>query len=265
MKTIDIDIMSLAIVYSLLILPVIIFIFYRIRLIKTTVIAMIRMTVQLALVGLYLKYLFDINNLWLNILWIGIMIIVANFNILNNVGLNKKMFFFLTLTGIVLSTVFTASIFVFLAVRPQPFYDARYLIPISGMILGNCLRGNIISLERFYSTIKKNEKEYNTYLQLGATLHEACNPYFRQALIAAIGPSLSTMATIGIVSLPGMMTGQILGGSSPTVAIKYQIAVMIAIICSTTLSAFLNIILSIHSAFNEYHVLKPDVFNSSRE
>lgn len=264
MKTIDIDLISLIIVYSLMILPVLIFIFYRIKLIKTTVIAMIRMTLQLAFVGLYLKYLFDLNNLWLNILWICIMIIIANSNVLNNAGLNKRKFFFLTLTGIVLSTVFTASIFVFIAVRPQPFYDARYLIPISGMILGNCLRGNIISLERFYSSIKKDEREYNTYLQLGATLFEACNPYFRRALVAAIAPSLSTMATIGIVSLPGMMTGQILGGSSPTVAIKYQIAIMVAIICSTTLSAFLNIVLSMSTAFNEYHVLKPDVFTPSK-
>jgi putative ABC transport system permease protein len=264
MGTIDIDIIGLIIVYSLMILPVLIFIFYRIRLLKTTIISVTRMTVQLALVGLYLKYLFDLNSLWLNILWICIMIIIANSNVLSNTGLNKKKFFFLTLSGIAFSTVFTVVIFVFLAVRPQPFYDARYLIPIAGIILGNCLRGNIISLERFYSSIKKNEKEYNTYLQLGATLHEAYGPYFRQALTAAIAPSLSTMATIGLVSLPGMMTGQILGGSSPMVAIKYQIAVMTAIICSTTLSAFLNITLSVNSAFNEYHVLKPDVFEPSK-
>ncbi len=261
MKNIDLSIIHLSIIYMLLIFPLLIFIIFRINLLKKTAISVVRMSIQLALVGIYLKFIFDLNSLWVNVLWIGIMITVANFNILDSAGLNKKKFFSLTLIGISISTLLTTSIIVFVALQPQPFYDARYFIPISGMILGNCMRSNVISLERFYSTIKKNEKEFFTYLQLGASLDEACAPYFRQALVAALMPALSVMATMGIVSLPGMMTGQILGGASPLVAIKYQIAIMIAIFSSVTLSSTLNIIISKRSTFNDYHILRNDVFS----
>ena len=75
---------------------------------------------------------------------------------------------------------------ILIAIRPEPLYDARYIIPITGMILGNCLRSNVLSLERFYSSIRKNQQEFTTYLLLGATLHEAIRPYLRNALKSAV-------------------------------------------------------------------------------
>jgi putative ABC transport system permease protein len=129
-----------------------------------------------------------------------------------------------------------------------------------GMILGNCMRGNILALERFYSSIRRNEKEFITYLLMGATLREAVTPYMRESIRPALAPQLSTMATLGIVSLPGMMTGQILGGTSPLIAIKYQLAVMIAIFTAIALSTFINIFVSMRIAFNDYKVLKRDLF-----
>ena len=92
MKNIDINLTNLIIVYSLMIIPILIFIFFRLRLVKKTAISIARMTVQLALVGLYLKFIFNFNSLWLNIAWILIMIVVANFNVVSNTGLNKKKF-----------------------------------------------------------------------------------------------------------------------------------------------------------------------------
>jgi putative ABC transport system permease protein len=127
------------------------------------------------------------------------------------------------------------------------------------MILGNCLQGNVIALERFYSAIKKNETEYTTYLMLGATRWEAARPYFREAIKAAINPTIAGMGTMGLVSLPGMMTGQILGGSEPWLAVKYQIAIMICIFTSTTLASIINLKLSIALAFNKFDVLKAEV------
>lgn len=93
-------------------------------------------------------------------------------------------------------------------------------------------------------------------------MYEAVLPYFRNALITALKPTIASMATIGIVSLPGMMTGQILGGSPPQTAIKYQIAIMIAILMSVSLSVTLTIFFTMRSSFNEYGILKEDVFKS---
>ena len=259
METIDLSFINLITVYALLAIPLAIFFSTGVPLIKTSLIATLRMTVQLALVGLYLEVLFELNNVWLNLAWILVMLVIANINIIGSAGLKLRYLFFPAFTGVVLSTGIVLIVFVVIVIHPTPVYQARYLIPIAGMILGNCLKGNVLALERFYSSIKKNEKEFMTYLYMGARLHEATRPFFRDALKSAIAPHVSTMATLGIVALPGMMTGQILGGSFPTVAIKYQSAIMICIFSAIALSAYLNIRLSMPIAFDDYQNLRCEV------
>lgn len=263
MKTIALSIPDMLIIYGLMALPLMVYMLFQLPLIRKTAIALIRMTVQLMLVGIYLKYIFTINHPALTLGWIGCMILVANYTVLQQAGLNFKRLFIITLPGLVLSTGVVVGVFVLIALRPQPLYDARYLVPITGMVLGNCLRGNIVALERFYSGIANNLKEYQTYLFLGATRAEACRPYMRTALTAALTPTISTMATMGIVSLPGMMTGQILGGSLPTTAIMYQIAIMVSIIGAVALAAALNIMLSAQVAFNHYGNLRTTIFTKN--
>jgi len=246
----------MGLVYLLLLIPLAVLWALKITLIRQSAVSVIRMTVQLVLVGLYLRFIFELNSIWVNGLWMLIMIVSANLTVLRGAGLPFKRYFAPTFTGIALSTFLIAGFLVFLAVRPAPFYDARYLIPITGMILGNCLRSNVIALERFYSAIRTNEREYLTYLLMGATPFEAALPFFRKAVRAALAPTVSTMATLGIVSLPGMMTGQILGGSFPMTAIKYQIAIMIAIFSSTALATALNILLTMKVSFDEYGIVR---------
>ncbi len=97
-------------------------------------------------------------------------------------------------------------------------------------------------------------------LSLGANQQEALLPYFRDAMLAAMRPFLANMATMGIVSLPGMMTGQILGGAAPQTAIKYQIAIVLAIFAALTISVSLSIYFSSRRAFDDYGILKPGLF-----
>ncbi len=258
-QTIDLSYWSLLVIYGLLVIPVAVFRITGVNLIRASAVSIVRMSAQLALVGLYLGFLFELNNLWLNIAWLIIMLLVANISIIGSAGLKLRFFFVPTLIGVALSTIIVLAVFVFIAIHPSPLYDARYLIPIAGMILGNCLKGNVLALERFYSAIRKNEREFSTYLFMGAQLNEAARPYFRQAILAANAPHVATMATLGIVSLPGMMTGQILGGAFPIVAIKYQIAIMISIFSSMALSSYLNIRLSMAIAFDDFQNLRREV------
>ncbi len=246
--------------YALMLIPLAIFFYLQLGLIRDTLLAITRMTVQLVLVGLYLKYIFQLNNPLVSLLWVTIMLVVANFSVLNKVGLNRRLFFWRSLAGVGGSTLFVSGWFILIAIRPDPIYDARYMIPIVGMILGNCLRSNVLSLERFYSGIRKNENEFTTYLLLGATLREATRPYLRDAIRTAVSPSIATIATMGIVSLPGMMTGQILGGALPTTAIKYQIGIMACIFTAMVVAAFMNILLSLPVAFDDHQRLRSDIF-----
>jgi putative ABC transport system permease protein len=127
------------------------------------------------------------------------------------------------------------------------------------MILGNCLRADIIGLNNFYQSIHKNEKAYHQSLAYGASLTEAVSPFFRDALKSALAPTIASMATIGLVSLPGMMTGVILAGADPFTAIKYQIAIMIAIFSGTAITVFLAIRLTVANSFNAFGILHPDI------
>ncbi len=211
--TADLSIPAMLSMYALMLVPLAVFFYLQLGIIRDTLLAMARMTVQLLLVGLYLKYIFQLNNPLVSLLWVTVMLVVANLSILNKAGLKRDLFFWRSLAGVAGSTLLVSGWFILVAIRPDPIYDARYMVPIVGMILGNCLRSNVLSLERFYSGIRRNENEFMTYLLLGATLREAVRPYLRDAIKAAVNPSVATMATMGIVSLPGMMTGQILGGA----------------------------------------------------
>jgi putative ABC transport system permease protein len=259
MKTLDIELPQMALLYGLCLLPGLLLWLIGLRLSRDIGISILRMSIQLALVGIYLKMLFDLNNPWLNGLWILIMLLVADLSILRRAGLKVRYFALATFTAIAFSILFSTAYLVILVIQPTHFYDARYIVPLAGMILGNCLQGNVIALERFYSALRKNENEYTTFLMLGATRWEAVRPFFRDAVKAAINPTIAGMATMGLVSLPGMMTGQILGGSEPWLAVKYQIAIMICIFTSTTIASIINLKLSLAIAFNAFDVLKDEV------
>ena len=259
MDTLDIGLPQMALLYGLCLLPWILLWLIGLPLSRDVGISILRMSIQLALVGIYLKTLFTLNNPWLNGLWILVMLIVADLSILKRAGLKARYFALATFTAIASSILLSTAYLVILVIQPTHFYDARYIVPLAGMILGNCLQGNVIALERFYSSLRKNENEYTTFLMLGATRWEAVRPYFRDAVKAAINPTIASMATMGLVSLPGMMTGQILGGSEPWLAVKYQIAIMICIFTSTTIASIINLKLSLAIAFNAFDVLKNEV------
>ncbi|MCF7964149.1 MAG: iron export ABC transporter permease subunit FetB [Methylobacter tundripaludum] len=259
METLDIQLPQMALLYGLCLLPWLLLWLIGLRLSRDIGVSILRMTIQLMLVGIYLKMLFDLNNPWLNGLWILVMLIVADLSILRRAGLKARYFALATFAAIAASILFSTAYLVILVIQPTHFYDARYIVPLAGMILGNCLQGNVIALERFYSALRKNENEYATFLMLGATRWEAVRPYFRDAVKAAINPTIAGMATMGLVSLPGMMTGQILGGSEPWLAVKYQIAIMICIFTSTTVACIINLKLSLNIGFDAFDVLRDEV------
>lgn len=265
MEALDIPLARFAMLYLLLLLPCYFLWRLKLGLGSEVLISVVRMSVQLFLVGIYLKYIFAINSLLLNILWIVVIMVVANLNILKKAGLAVKKLFWPSLAGVALGTLIVLGVFLFLVVRPTPLYDARYMIPLGGMLLGNCMNGNILSLERFYSGLRKNETTFLSYLLMGATLKEAVHPFMREAIRSSLAPTIATMMTIGIVSLPGMMTGQILGGSFPLVAIKYQIMIMIGIFASLVISMVASLYLSLPFAFDRMLMLRPEIFTGKKK
>lgn len=247
--------------YSLiLIFPVAIFRFLRLRLTTELLISMVRMAVQLGLVALYLEYIFRLDNFAVNAAWILVMIVVATGSILRQGGLSWRKCLWTVLPAHLLTSVLVLTGFL-LVFDLATLTSARYLVPLMGMVLGNILRSNVVALDRFFSELRAGEDMHIQYLTLGASPSEAVRPFVRNAFRAAVGPQLGTIATMGIVSLPGMMTGQILGGSSPAVAIGYQIMIMIAIFTAATVSVFLVVHFARRVAFDPYGRIDPTIFH----
>jgi putative ABC transport system permease protein len=255
----DIDNLSMIMAFGALLLSLSIYKITRAGLYKELLISTGRMSVQLFLAGLYLTGLFRLNHPVVNIGYILLMMAAANIAVLKNSGLKPGMFLY-TFPAIGLAIGSVLTYFMLLVFKPFPLYDARYLVPISGMLLGNSMNRTIITLERFYSSVKKDEEGVAALVAMGASAGESTAPYLKTAYLAGLGPVLANMATMGIVSLPGMMTGQILGGSAPLVAIKYQIAIILAIYSSSDLSSLLCIHFSRRKGFNSFGFLNSDIF-----
>ncbi|MBU1086931.1 MAG: ABC transporter permease [Candidatus Omnitrophica bacterium] len=260
MATVDISIFSLFLALLLLTVPIVLSRVYGIGLIRSLIYSTIRMSIQLVLIGIFLKYLFTWNNTILNIIWLAVMILAAVFSVIRGSAMKASKVLVPAYISFSLAT-FTIVLFLNIAViRLDYVFDARYLIVLGGMLLGNSLRGNIVGITAFYTSIKKDKKKFLYTLSLGASFNEAILPYLKESIQLALKPTLAAMATMGIVALPGMMTGVILGGTSPEVAIKYQIMIMIGIVTSTIVSVFLTILMTLRVCFSKYGILKEDVF-----
>ena len=262
MGAVNIDVTRLAFYYGLLIIPLGAMLWLRIPMVGKTLVAVARMTLQLAFVGLYLQVVFQLNNPWVNSLWLLLMLVVADLSVMRGARLRLRPFALPLFFALVMGTALPLLCFVGPLLNRPGLMEAQYVIPIGGMILGNCLRADIIGIRYFYESLKKSEKAYLLALAQGARIREAILPYLRDACEAALMPTVATMATIGLVSLPGMMTGVILGGTSPSAAIKYQVAIMIAIFVGTTITVLLAIILTIKNTFTPYGVLDLDSFTN---
>lgn len=254
--TFDISWFNLALGYLLLAIPLAIFRHYKTGLVWDTLWAALRMTIQLLMVGVYLEYLFRWNNAWVNMGWAMAMIIVAAFTNIRRSKLNLRLFL-LPLSVALLAGLFLVDLwFLGVVIRLDYFFESRYFIPITGMLLGNCLKTNVIGLNAYFRGLRKQQITYRYFLANGASRNEALAPFIRTALQEAFNPSIATMAVMGLIALPGTMTGQILGGSSPVVAIKYQIMLMITVFVSSMVSVMLTILLANRFAFDRFDVFR---------
>ncbi len=256
----DIGILRLALGFALLFIPVALSLWLRLKIVRQLFISAGRMTAQLFLVSILLIYLFEWNNAILNIAWVIIMIVFACGAAIINSGLRFKYFFLPVFISYFTGAGAVLIYFIIVIVNPTNIFSAQLLVVIGGMLLGNSLHSVIVGISRFYQSLRKEKKRYYYLLSLGAGQGEALLPFYREALLASLRPFLANMATMGVVFLPGMMTGQILGGAPPDTAIKYQIAIMLAILSSVTISVGLALYLSSRKSFDEFGTLRQGLF-----
>lgn len=236
----------------------------RLGLHKPLIWGTVRTFVQLGLIGYALTYIFTINNLALIVFIVTLMCIVASRTAVNrtpNVGQFPVILSFISLW---VSTFFVGSIVVVLIVSPEPWYSARIVIPIFGMILGNSMNGIALSLDRLFSEVKSRISEVEALLSYGATPWEAVWDCVKEALRAGMTPTINSLMVVGLVSLPGMMTGQILGGADPQQAVRYQIVVMLMIAAAVAIGCLLLVLMSYKKLFTREDAITPSLFINKR-
>jgi putative ABC transport system permease protein len=200
-----------------------------------------RTIVQLLVVGYILGIVFALRSPWAVVAVIAVMLAIATIVARNRIS--KKVPLLLPAVGgsILISTALTLGYVNVLVLQPDPWYEPQYLIPLAGIVLGNVMNAAAIGGERFVSTLNTSQLEIETYLSLGATPQQATAQYRKDAIKAGLIPTLNTMMVVGVVTLPGIFTGQVLGGANPIVAAAYQILIMFMLATASLITTSLVI------------------------
>jgi putative ABC transport system permease protein len=185
-----------------------------------------RTLLQLVLVGYLLRYVFALD-LWYVVA--GILVIMVVFA--GRIAVQRQQRAFEGLYGITTGSIFVVSlvtlgIITWVIINVQPWYEPRYLIPLAGMVIGNAMNGSALAANRLTAEMNTRRAEVEAYLALGGTPRQATQRVVRETMRAAMIPTINSLMSVGIVHLPGVMTGQLLSGTSPLTAVKYQILIM---------------------------------------
>jgi len=227
---------------------------------KQILIAACRATVQLMILGLVLRFLFTNVHLGLVLLMSLIMIIAGGREIIARQQRRLKSGWGYGIGGfsMFISSFLVTLLALTVIVGPHPWYHPQYAIPLLGMLLGNTMNGISLGIDRMTQTAWQQRAVIEQRLMLGQTANQAVSDIRRQSIRSGLTPIMNSMATAGIVSLPGMMTGQILAGSPPMEAIKYQILIMFLIAAGTGLGIIFALWLTGMRLFDDRHRLRLD-------
>ena len=184
------------------------------------------------------------------------MIFFAALTISGRVKEKSISYFIPTLFSMLVSYIIVTYLVTAFVVQVKPWYMPQYFIPLGGMVIGNSMNTIAIGLERLFSNLRRYRDEIELYLVLGADYREASEKIFRDSIRAGMIPSINSMMGVGIVFIPGMMTGQIIAGADPMTSIKYQIIVMLMLVGSTALGSILVLSIVRRLCFSTAHQLK---------
>ena len=231
---------DLAVAASLVVLDGGLSIALNLKLHRQLAVAAGRMVVQLFAVGYILKLIFALDNPAATLGVVLLMVLVAarevaarperRFKDLSNLALGAG--------SVTLATLVTAVLALTTAIRPKPWFDPRYAVPLAGIILGNVLNTASLTLDSLLGSVGRERAAIEARLCLGASYWSAIAAPLRTAIRRGLLPIVNQMSAAGVVTLPGIMTGQILAGLDPMEAVKYQILLMFLLSGGSGLAAF---------------------------
>jgi len=220
--------------------------------------AALRTVVQLTLLGYVLTWVFGLDHPGVVLAMAALMTVAAARAAVRRPSRRYRGAFGHAFVALLVTGLSTTAVVTQVVVGVQPWYEPRYLIPLLGMVFGNSLTGIALCLDHLLESLDEGRAHIELALSLGATAKEASRDALRESLRRGLIPIINAMSVAGIVSLPGMMTGQILAGSSPLTAVAYQVVVMFMIAAATALGSMLVALLVRRRLFNDRHQLRTE-------
>jgi putative ABC transport system permease protein len=246
---------------GLMVLLVALSLWEKLRLEKDLVVGTLRSFIQLYIVGAILIYIFRKNVAGLILLVLFIMLAAAA-----KIAVDRQTHRVRNLTGMVfvsliLSSGFTLFMLSIVIIRWKPtWYNPQYLIPIAGMVIGNAMNAAALAVERLQSEVRASRNVIEAHLALGATAYQACKTFIVRSIRASMIPSINTLMAVGIVQLPGMMTGQIISNVSPVQAVRYQLVILYGIAFTVGVASMIVVHLTYKSFFTSAQQLREEIF-----
>ncbi len=238
---IDVSWTDLALGFGLILIAIGVSRWRRLDLERGFLVGSIRAVVQLVAVGYVLVYIFAADEWWLVLIALAVMLVSATQAAARRSGGrrardDRRKLWMISGTSMLLGSGLTLAYVTQVILRVDPWYEPQYLIPLFGMIVGNAMNAAALAAERLASELESHRGQVEAYLALGASPARASAEPERRAMAAALIPTINGLMTVGLVQLPGMMTGQILAGVSPVLAIRYQIVVMFMLAGATAVT-----------------------------
>lgn len=252
---------DLAIASTMIILLAVTSLLLQLKITKQLLIAAIRNVIQLLLIGYILKIIFNSNNLFLLLAIAAVMLVVAGFEINSRqkYPLKRWIGFKVGTSALFISSFAMALLTLMVIVAPTPWYSPQYAIPLLGMLLGNTMNGISLGMDKLNQSVYQQRLIIEQRLMLGQTYQEAIHEIRAESIRTGMIPIINSMAIAGLVSLPGLMTGQILAGTPPVEAVKYQILLFFLIASGTGFGIMLAVWMIAKRMFDDRQRLNLDI------
>ena len=231
---------------------------------RRLLVASLRTVLQLMLIGYLLRYIFALDKAWAVSALALLMIVIASHAAVDRSSRRFPGVAAMAFLSLVVSATLTTLVVTQVIIGVEPWFRPQYMVPILGMILGNSMNGISLCLDDLLARLDERRDEVEMELAHGATRWEAARGPLSGAVRRGMIPILNAMMIVGIVALPGMMTGQILAGANPLTAVKYQILVMFMLAAATALGTMLMALLAYRRLFTVRHQLRHEAITRPR-
>ncbi|RYF18499.1 MAG: iron export ABC transporter permease subunit FetB [Oxalobacteraceae bacterium] len=266
MNAIQLGFEDVALAGSLIIVSAVLSIVCSLGVHRQIVWAAARMVVQLLLVGVALRWVFRSGSPALTLGVAFVMFAAAAREVAARPEQRLVAFgnYRIAAATVGMSSIVTVVLALLTVIRPQPWYDPRYAIPLMGIVLGSVLNSASLGLDTFFASVSSSKPSIEARLALGATAWQATDLHVRAAIRKGLIPIINQMSAAGIITLPGIMTGQILAGMDPLEAVKYQILLLFLLTGASALATVCSVVLAARSVTDERHRLRLDHLTDRR-